>query len=223
MTIALVAHTAKGSTGGDTVTSDAIDTSTANFIVLVASTYTGGPNATISDSKMNSYSPLTEYSSFSRCRIYYCLTPTVGGSHTFQADTTGGAPTICVAAFSGVKTASAFDVQNGATGGGVSNLQPGSITPSEDNELLITGYAGISGTPLSIDLSFTISDQVAYSGGNNMLGALAYLIQTSAAAKNPTWTSAPDFNAAAIASFKAGAAPASSGLLLRRRRMAVAA
>ena len=113
-----------------------------------------------------------------------------------------------VAAFSGAAAASALDQQNGAVGTGTS-LATGSVTPSEDNELVVSGVSiadGSSGT-YAVDSGLTITDQILASAGNFEGGGLAYIIQTSAGAVNPTWSWTGSVNSAAvIATFKAAAA-----------------
>jgi hypothetical protein len=90
-------------------------------------------------------------------------------------------------------------------------LQTGSVTPSENNEVLIAG-TGIEGTgrTATINSSFTITDGIAGDGATRMGGYAAYLIQTTATAVNPTWTysGAVTRVAANIATFKAAAVAA---------------
>ncbi len=93
-------------------------------------------------------------------------------------------------AFSGADTVVPFDQQNGvATPTTTTSYQPGSITPSENNEVIVTAITSGGGvTSYSIDSGFTISDQFDLSGGGHFPLGMAYLIQTSAAASNPTWS-----------------------------------
>lgn len=150
-----------------------------------------------------------------RTWVYYVKNPVVGSNHTFTM--AGGNKTVlCVAAFSGTNTAANVD-QSTATvqGAAATTVQPGSVTPTEDNELLVT-YVGVGdatnygvGTTFTIDGGYTITDQQPTVGGTNWAGALAYLIQTTAAASNPTWTeSNSNRSIAGIATFKAAAAGA---------------
>src|SRR5204863_2222713 len=93
------------------------------------------------------------------------------------------------------------------------NNQPGSVTPSQDNEVLVTGYGGdTNATTATIDSGFTVSDTFAYVGGSNMGGSAAYLIETTAGAKNPTWSAGVN-GPAIIATFKAVAVAASTVVL----------
>jgi hypothetical protein len=206
MAYALVSNTsaAPGENGGAT---GAIDTTGANLIVVGVVAFDGAPGtANLSDSKSNAYTELTarEFSS-SDLRLFYKENATVGSGHTFTFSRASSFPTILIAAFSGGKASSAFDVQNGASNGSaVTSFQPGSVTPSEDNELLIAllGFGDVAAR--SIDSSFAITNQHGFGTGNNIGGALAYKIQTSAGAENPTWSwVGNDVAGAAIATFKA--------------------
>jgi hypothetical protein len=113
-------------------------------------------------------------------------------------------PAIAVAAFSG-SHAAPFDQEN-QNNGVAATIQPGSITPAQDNELIISGFTpeGAMGGPASINEGMTIADQIDATGGSNVGIAIAYKTQTTAAAINPTWTvfASALTCAAVIASFK---------------------
>lgn len=188
-----------GPNGG---TSGAIDTTGATLLVQVGS-YQG--TITFSDSKGNTWVPLTEQNGTGgKSRIAYVLNPRVGTGHTFTTAGTSVFSGVLAAAFSGADPTSPFDQENGATSGATNSLATGSITPSQDNELIIAGVwdAGDGGV-FSINGGFTIAQQNPAAGSNNYGGALAYLIQTTAAAANPTWSDTnAQMRAATIASFK---------------------
>jgi hypothetical protein len=138
--------------------------------------------------------------------MYYAANPTVGTGHTFTNSGAFNYSSICAAAFSGVKTTSPFDQQNGA-GASSTTLATGSVTPSENNELVVThlSFSG-AGLPTSINGGFTETNDVEFGSGNNYGSTMAYLVQTTATAANPTWTrtnSSP--MSARIATFKASA------------------
>ena len=122
---------------------------------------------------------------------------------TFTATATGGHPTIFVQAWGGADLTAPFDQQNGNTAASGTTYQPGSVTPGSANELIVSLLFGAGSGTTTIDSSFTISDQLA-STANAMAGGMAYLIQTSAAAVNPTWTRGGIGNVgpASIATFK---------------------
>jgi Tfp pilus assembly protein PilW len=198
-----VAHTGKGGTANG-VTSDAIDTTAANFLVICAG---GSGTRTISDSLGNTWTALTaRVGSFGNStRIHYCYSPTTGGAHTFSVAGTGTYPSIFVLAFSGV-AASPFDVESG---GGASTpwttVAPGAATPSQANSLAITSIYGASfGSTPTINGGYTVSDYTPGSGGNSYAGAAAWQVLTASSAQNPTWTapSSQAEGAAALAIFK---------------------
>jgi hypothetical protein len=205
MSAALVANVAAASAGGPSVTTGSINTTGANFIVVYISDYLPS-STTLSDNKSNTWTALTAKAgtSQSRSQLYYCYAPTVGAGHTFTAGNSGGSyPSISVQAWSGIAS-SPFDVENGGVTGSASSLQPGSVTPGSANEIVITGVGGITQGTISIDSGFTISDQFAYNGAA-FGGSMAYLIQTTATAENPTWSWNGGANeaSAVIATFKA--------------------
>lgn len=209
MTIALVAHTMKGSSDSFTVTTNAIDSTGANFAAIAAS-FTQTMALPI-DSFGNVYTGLTAQtaSGSETLRWYYCENPTVGSGHTATATPSGGSgfPTASLNVFSGVATSSSFDVQNGVSNAlSVSSLQTGSITPSAGGELLLyaAGDLSTSGT-VAVDTG-AILDQVNLGGGLHFALATAYEIQTTATTRNPTFSSGT-FRDAAIASFKSGGGP----------------
>jgi hypothetical protein len=207
MAIALV--TKVEAAGASNVTSGAIDTTGANLLVMVVSSYSGGPAPTVSDSKSNSWTGLTAKSSgFGYSRIFYSVPSSVGTSHTFTVSGAGVYTWFSAMSFSGAHATTPYDAENGATTGGAESLATGSVTPSEDNCLVVAalGSGGTGTYTFSIDGSFSVQDQASYVGGNNMPGASATLIQTTAAAANPSWSWTGSVAAAAtIASFKSAA------------------
>lgn len=216
MVFNLISSILAQSTNDTTVTTSAIDTSGANLIVAVT-TVDIATAALVADSKTNNWGTgLTTYGGGTgfkaEVKIWYCFNPVTDTAHTFSNNPSSGTPfpSIAVAAFSGAGS-SPFDQENGHSDGDTTaqTIQSGSITPSQDNELVIAGlgWSGSSGANTrSIDGGFT--KLLDGDSGAHFYGcALAYLIQTTATAANPTW----DYNAggvdaragaAAIASFK---------------------
>lgn len=213
MAYALVANTI--STGGaDGSTTPAIDTTGATILICVVSNYEVSAAPTLSDSKTNTWNGLTVRSNGAvandEVRIFYATNPTVGTLHTFTVTGTGSYSLVAVAAFSGAATTTPFDVENGAVAGANTSLATGSITPSENDELIIAGISFENPDTLSIDQAMTITNQVPWSSGVTFGCALAYKIQTTAAAINATWSwTTSDNIAVAIGSFKA--APGGGG------------
>lgn len=210
--IALVgAGAAAGGDNGGTTTG--FDTTGATLLVAVVGSYNQTTQPTISDSKSNTWTALTAYedgASRTRVRIYYVANPSVGAAHTATAAQASCFCSIAFAAFSGVTTTSPFDQQNGSFTDSGTSVQPGSITPSEDNTVVIAGLGSdTAASSHAINGSYTL--QVSHDGGGAHLGShLAFWIQTTATATNPTYSwSGTDQASAAIASFKSsgGAAP----------------
>lgn len=213
MPIALVAHLKGSSTNGNGFTTSSIDTTSANLLVAVLVDH--GGNAAFADSKGNTW--LTAISPQSGApgsspyiRIIYVKAPTVGSGHTFTVTVTFGNPFLAVAAFSGADTAAPLDRTSFATNTFANTLQAGSITPTAANEVVVAGALVRATGTLSIDSSYILTETGLYVGGTAYGGGLAYIVQSAAAATNPTWTLSGGLAGAQIASFKSGAPPAPS-------------
>ncbi len=219
MSIAVVTNGLKSSAGAATVTTNAADTTGANLLVvgfeyLVAAIPPGSITPTLTDNKGNSYRTLTIKTNAGGVStvLAFVNNAVVGSGHTFTL--TNLYPffgSIKYLALSGASIHLPFDKQNGAIDAASAisgGLQTGSVSPSVDNEIIITALVATDtagGETFAIDSGFTISDQIDYSAGNNYGSALAYKIQTTKAAVNPKWTISPapgwDVAAAVIASF----------------------
>ena len=199
-----------------TATSPAIDTTGASTLIVVLSERTPS-SGVISDSKGNTWSQLTVYSDDPNdhaCSIWWSNATSVGTNHTFTATGTDMACTVSIAAFSGGAT-SPFDLQNGNNAGTGSTVQPGSITPTQDSELVIAGFVHDRAALPTIGGGFTMYQQLGF--GAQYGGGLAYLIQTTATAANPTITfDGTTTSVAVIASFKIPPAPISPDKLAWR-------
>jgi hypothetical protein len=141
--------------------------------------------------------------------FWYSKNPTAGTGHTATYSPGGNIyPSIQFWAFSGADLTAPFDQENtNGTASSVTTLSPGSITPTENDELVICniGLSGTSGTPtddasLLGKIGTTFTTSVAEGGFS------AYIIQTTAAAINPAWTWTTGRGSASnIASFKIAA------------------
>lgn len=209
MSIALVNSALAKATGPSTgCTTAAFNSSGATLAVLGSASWEGGDTPSHTDSASNTYSSLTAQSNVGlvECRITYCANPTTSATHTA---TVSGTNTYCNAIFSvysGVLLASPFDQQNGNKTTSGAAITVGSITPTDNNELIVTiiGRAGTGGSE-TINESMTIMGRLTGVVGQAYTVAHAYKVQTTAAAINPTWTLTSDSGvdiAAAIASFK---------------------
>lgn len=191
-TIALIAHgAAANSSSTTTVTVSGLNMTGANFIALHCATFGGGSLSGVSDSSSNTYTALTSRTPSS---LFYVVSPTVTSSMSFTCTGTGINPSIQVAGFSGVALSSTLESQSGVGSSfpsSVTTVQPGSLTPAANNELIITGFAFDPGSlpinVVSISSPFAITNSISSATGVEG-GSLAYEIQTTATAQNPTWT-----------------------------------
>lgn len=182
--IAFISSASAVSANGNNVTTSAINTTGANLIVISES-YLNTPILP-TDSFGNVYTALTP--DFQNI-LYYCFAPIVGSGHTFTVSNASTFPGISALAFSGA-AASPFDKQNGANLGSATTIQPGSVTPSLNNEVIVTGLSKSSASgAMTIDSGFSTPVQTEFNPGNGFGTAISYLIQSTAAAVNPTWTS----------------------------------
>jgi hypothetical protein len=211
MAIAHVVSTSAtpGINGG---TTSGIDTTGADFIVVVLSYYSGlSPDPVVSDNKGNTYIERTAYENNDRgVQVFYIENANVGSGHTFTCSSGAiFAPLVKVHAFSGVHLSAAFDVENGAFTASGTSLAPGSITPTGSGRLVISGLCVNDQTgPISENASMTESTTVAVVG-TNLGGGTGWLIQGAASAINPlwSWTDSGIAASATIASFKPAVAP----------------
>lgn len=207
MAIALVTNALATSGVNTSGATSSLNTTGATLLVAVVGSYTGGSEAIVTDSKGNTWTKLTSQNASggnSRSCIYYAENPTVGTGHTFTANATGAYPAIAVSAFSGAKVSSVFDQQNGTAGSSPSTtISTGSVTPSQNDELIIAGLCNDVTSTFSINQSMTITNSLNWVGTVNMGVASAYKVQTTATAINATWTATgAGVMAATIATFK---------------------
>lgn len=174
-----------GAPGG---TTSSIDTTGANLLILAVSWYFG-TISTLSDSKGNTWFPLTTQFGFAfRHKFYYAKNAIVGTGHTFTVADTTIYPLIVAHAFSGAST-NPFDVENGTfVASGASPSGPGSITPTANGALIVSGIAGNMTAAPHVSPSMTETTFQADVAGANVGGGTGWLIQSTAAAINPSWS-----------------------------------
>ena len=185
MSIALVAHVSGSASGG--FTTGSIDTTGATLLVANLTYYNVAATGQLTDSKGNTWVPFAvEFHSDTAVRLFYCSNPTVGTGHTFSVNNSQYG-SLQVAAFSGVTQLAPLDV-TAQSNGSSSSATGGSLTPTNANSLMISGLGWRNSGPslTGVDSGYTITDTV--NPGGVICGSLAYLIQTTATAENPTWT-----------------------------------
>lgn len=153
MAWSLLTHTIAGGTV-NSVTTSAIDTTGATLIVIGMARDDSLQPTGLSDSKNNSWTHIrTIVQGATRSSLFYCIPTSVGAGHTFTDDRISNFASLAVACFSGEAGEYPFLVdQTAANNVSSTTLVTGSITPTKDNELVIT-HLGVSGAayPMSID------------------------------------------------------------------------
>ena len=191
-----ISYVASTSVANPSTTTPAIDTTGATLLVVTEYMYNGDPcgYAAPVDSKSNTWTCAGSYYGGSAEKAYigiwYSIPTSVGSGHTVTIPSVAHA-SAAFAAFSGTASSYVLDSKTGAGQATGSTLQPGSLTPTGNGELVITGASGsVNGTSVSsVDSPFSshLVQNVAQGSGNGSV-ALAYEIQTTATARNPTWT-----------------------------------
>lgn len=193
-----------------------INSSSADLLLALVSSYYGAPAPGLTDSKANSWSIAEDFigsgAASCRLRLYYCFGGTVGTGHTVTCTASGAYGSVIFASYSGA-VATPLDQHTSNGVAGVTSVQAGSRTPTEGNELVIAclGYQTAAAVA-SIDGGFTKRANENPQSGVSYGCALADLIQTSAAAANPSWswTGAGDATALLV-TFKAAAGGGGGG------------
>ncbi len=196
VTPALVAHVLMTPPGDDGGTSGAITTTGANLGVLTVGYFTGSGGITVNDSKSNTWTlakTVNDAAALATLKMFYCLNPIVGTLHTVSVAGANSDSTLTAAFYSGIDAAFGLDQTSAGGSTTIANtIQPGPITPGASGSLIVTGIAMGGGDPGtssgSINSGYTITDQLGFLSGTYFGTAQAYLVQSAAAAINPTWS-----------------------------------
>ena len=183
-----------------TLTTDAINTTGSNMVVVVVCDYNSG-SGSMSDNKGNTFTlaQSRQTTTNSRISVYYLTSSAIyGSSHTFTyTSTLWCIPNIYVYAYSGASTSPYLTWNSTTTSGApVSSLTTGSITPAVNGALLITAFAtipssGTGNTPTISGGGFTNSNRDAWYpliSAKSLYSGCYSLVQTVAGASNPTHT-----------------------------------
>lgn len=183
-----------GASGGTTGNKN---TSTANLIVVgIWCLTSAGEN--LSDNQSNIYTKLTSQIDFGMDVVfYYKISPTTSSTHTFT--TTSHFVGVGVQSWLSTGTP-VFDQESGNHANASGNLQPGSLTPSVNNCICITAFGTFNGAAPTTPSGYTSTANNATSTAEG--GGMAYLIQTTATATNPTWNGTGSSQCAVLAIFK---------------------
>lgn len=182
----LIAQASVGGTGN----TSAINTTGANLLVACIATNQSGGGVAPTDSQSNTWTKaIAETATVPFVTVWYVYSPSTSSAQTFSAST-NPTPAIVVAAFSG-SASSPLDQTNGSGYSATTSAATGSITPTQNNELLISCLSSSASnaiTNLTVNDSFSQVATVAGVSGTNAWGSMYYLVQPTAAAINPTWS-----------------------------------
>lgn len=175
-------------------TTTTVNTTGADLIVIAVSDFANG--ATPSDNQANTYTQVGPSESTTRqiAKIFACKSPTTSASHTFTPGGNNGWNDVQVWSGSASGTLTAItDASSGGKSGalGSTTVQPGSITPTQSNELIVCSLTlddPSTTTPPTINSSFTVSTWGAETAGSTFGSGFSYLVQSAANPINPTWT-----------------------------------
>jgi len=196
-----ITNTGARSSNSNSVTTSSVDTTGATLLVLCVQDYAVESLLTPTDSKSNTWTQRGTYNNgVARVTVWDCIAGTVGSGHTFSyGNSTARYPSIVMQAWSG-NAASPFDQINGSSGNGTSG-SPGSITPSENDCLVITTLNIQAETSDPTYPSGYTGTNREYNNGGLAFGyGMAYVVQTTATATNPSWSwaSGPNNNWATV-------------------------
>lgn len=171
----------------------AMDTSTADFMVAAVVDYDAYPGAAVYDNKGNTWIALTLWEFYVyRIQLFYCIPATVGAGHVVYS---GGVynyySSMGVMAFKGVNQSSPFDVENGELANNVLSANSGSITTTNPNALVVTGYSLQDATVSSSVAGFNQEVDLPGSsvGSDVFMGlGLGWAIKAAPGAINPAWS-----------------------------------
>lgn len=180
----IVGKNGKGTAAADNaVTTDAIDTTGANLFIAAVTNNGAVAAATLTDSEGNTWTALTRQTTASGAtQIFYVHNPTTDVAHTVTVDAqVGNLASITFWAIAGSKSSSPFDQEVNNTGSATS----GSITPTEDEELIVSVYqdaGSFNPGGVTVATFFSASASIPVVGGNRFAHISAIMIQDAAAA-----------------------------------------
>jgi len=172
--------TVTGANGG---TSANISTAGADLLVAgIAQTDAVGLT-TLMDSNSNTWTLVSTQNSgvVAEASMYYCANPVVSASHNFTVSGTGGLVEAVVSAWSKADTSAPLDQSSGNTSTGATSLSAGNITPTANNELILSFVAaGTGSSAFTVNSSLTKVAGADANLGTNISGWLGWAIQNTA-------------------------------------------
>jgi hypothetical protein len=214
--ITLIASAGAQSPNTAAVTTAAIDTTGASLIVVAMASLLGAGPGILTDSKGNSWTTgPSQDGSVCTTSLFFVTSPITGTGHTFTCGTGDGA--LIVAAYTGTLATSPLDVSSQAHSGGATSLAPGSVTPDQDNSLIIFAAGDQWLGTLTPSVGSIVGTAFPFSAGKAFGMGLANFIQGAAASINPSlsWSGGSAPAEAVGAVFKPAPVVTSSGRFFR--------
>lgn len=189
---------------GNTTQTTAVDSTGSDKISVQVGSTTSGGVPTITDNYNNVWTLVdSDLNSFVRSTVYECDNPATGTGHVIRCTLASAGPAIAAIFHKGGLLTGSTDQASTLSSGSSTSSQGGSITPSGNRYLVVTFLAteGTSAVSVgSVDASAAVADNAL--GGGHIGVGVAYKIQTTAAAINPTWTHGNGVRVARNYSFK---------------------
>lgn len=162
---------------------------TGSTLLLVNQCWFGSGNNAPSDTYSNTWTATTVENG-GIDNVWWYAFPTsgqVGTGHIFTCNDPNAAAQIL--AFSGTLQIGIDQYAGGSLAGPSATFQPGSVTPSANGALIVSGLTWNTWADgATVDSGFTIGPFNTINGGYLFGSYSGYLIQSTAAAVNPTWT-----------------------------------
>ncbi len=197
-----------GGSGAGTTASLSVTTSAGDTIWAAVAGANSVP--TVSDGT-NTYTCATNHVA-SDSANRFCVAPNVGAGTFTVTTNTLDFPTLIVLVWSGGKTSSPLDQQTGATTTISDHLDIGTITETEDGEIVLASLSGLSTSADTIDNGFTSPTPGFKATVASMSYSLSvsYIIETTASTRTPRISVNVSFpTSGSLASYKAQPAPGS--------------
>jgi hypothetical protein len=177
--------------GGSGCTTSGVTTAASGSLFLVGCSCPNGATlSTPTDSKSNTYNPVTTETDFfgRNHRVWQATNGTGGASHTFTCNCSSGATDCFVIEFTNAATASAIDTQNTASDSSSPYTVSGTTSNANDGLASFMWHDASSGTCSHSESSgFTVQDQITNST-TDWPGASATRIVSSTSTYTPSWT-----------------------------------
>ncbi len=177
-----------GITGG---TTSMVNMAGASFCEVSVSWFDGGFPPVLTSTPSNTWVPDISKGTGASFTLdhYHAYSPSVSSTMTFTITSAANTfPSVTARCFSGT-IGSTVDQTNGVNSVSASSpQQTGSVTPSSDHEIIITSIQDGGASGYAINSGFTTPEFVGISGGQYIGIASSYLIQSTAAAVNPSWS-----------------------------------